>query len=137
MHDSILDGRISNFFNNLDWTIAEKYGLKFVTNSPQRCCDQSAKYPNICWDEAYTFCCFDFMREVAGTIGNINEGIDEFFRYWLGQYMQDCRHKLHQKNRAEHDMCKRCSFDSGRGDIRVWHESLLNDYWNGKEWISL
>lgn len=130
-------GAFSTFFNHLDWKAAEKYGLKPIVEPPKRNCDLPSKYPVSYWDGAYTFCCFDFMREVAGTLGNVSDGVDGFFRYWFGEYMQASRRLLYEKNRAAHSMCSKCAFTSIRGDIQRWPVQLLDHWWDGTEWHDL
>jgi hypothetical protein len=130
-------GAFSTFFNHLDWEVASKHGLVPVVDPPSRRCDLPSKYPNVYWDGAYSFCCFDFMREVAGTLGNVSGGRDGFFRYWLGEYMQNVRRLLHRKDRRGHSMCSRCAFTSVRGDIPRWPPELLNHCWTGDEWREL
>ena len=128
-------GAFSTFFNHLDWEAAVKFGLKPVTEAPARRCDQPSKYVNIYFDGAYTFCCFDFFREIAGTLGNVSEGLDGFWRFWLGKYMQDVRYRLHLKNRASHSMCSKCGFCSIRCDMPTWPSTLYEHYWTGNEWL--
>lgn len=128
-------GARSTFFNNLDWDAAAKYGMKPVVEAPVRRCDLPSKFPTIYHDGAYTFCCFDFMREIAGTLGNVSDGLEGFFKYWLGEYMQNTRRLLHEKNRAAHPMCRRCAFVSIRADIPWWQPELLNHYWTGTTWV--
>jgi len=130
-------GAFSTFFNNLDWPAAEKYGLKPVVDPPKRPCDLPMKYPVVYYDGSYTFCCFDFMRQVAGTLGNVSDGIEGFFLYWFGKYMQSCRAQLSLKNRATHSMCGKCGFISARCDIPVWQKDVFKHYWNGKTWQNL
>lgn len=125
---------LSTFFNNLDWEEANKRGLFPITDAPNRRCDAPSKYPIIYYDGSYSFCCFDFMRRVAGKIGNINSGIDGFLKYWLGSYMQDVRSKLYKKDRMAHEYCSTCAFTSIRCDIGCWDENMLDDYWDGGEW---
>lgn len=127
-------GAVSTFFNHLDWDAARKHGLEPVAEPPARRCDLPQKFPNVYWDGAYSFCCFDFAREVAGTLGNVSEGVDGFFRYWLGEYMQRCRLLLSRKDRAGHPMCSRCAFVSPRADIQWWPPELLTHFWDGSEW---
>lgn len=127
-------GRFSTYFNHLDWAAAASYGLRPVTNPPKRRCDLPSKFPSVCWDGSWSFCCFDFMREVAGTLGNVSEGVGSFFRFWFGRYMQDVRRRLYLKDRASHHMCSRCAFTSIRCDIPWWPPGLLNDWYDGVGW---
>lgn len=130
-------GAYSTFQNNLDWEEAKKFGLEPVIDAPNRRCDLPTKFPTIYYDGSYSFCCFDFMREKAGQLGNVSEGIDGFFEYWFGEYMQDMRLRLHNKDRKSHEMCSKCAFVSIRADIAWWSEDLLKNYWTGKEWKPL
>ena len=139
--------RWQTWLNNLDWKVASKIGMVPVETAPQRRCDQPFKYPNIYHDGAYALCCQDGLREVAGTIGNVSEGIEGFFSYWFGEYMQGSRRMLDDKNRAAHDLCKRCKMADGRCDVPMWRERdnpkglgpnpLLDFYWDGRAWKKL
>ena len=130
-------GAFSTFFNNLDWPAAKQYHLYPVITPSQRRCDLPSKFVNVYWDGAYAFCCFDFMREIAGKLGNVSEGTDGFFSFWFGKYMQDVRRRLRMKDRQSHPMCSRCSFRSIRCDIPYWPEKFLDYYWTETEWKKL
>ena len=126
--------KMSTFFNNLDWKRAEKYGLKPIIEAPNRRCDQPAKYVNIGFDGTYSFCCFDFMRQVYGKLGDVSTGVDGFFKFWFGEYMQFTRKLLHNKKRRRHEFCSMCSFTGNHCDIPWWPESLYDQFWTGSEW---
>lgn len=128
-------GKMSTFFNNLDWEEAKKHGIYPVSRPPERRCDLPFKYVNVYFDGSYTFCCFDFMRNVAGKLGNVSDGADGFFEFWFGEYMQDVRKKVYNKKRISHEYCSSCAFTSIRCDIGYWDDSVLNEYWNGESWI--
>jgi hypothetical protein len=132
----VSSGKFSTYFNHLDWPAAEPYGLSPVVKPPARRCDLPSKFPSVCWDGSWSFCCFDFMREVAGTLGNVSEGVNGFFRFWIGKYIQDVRRKLYLKDRAGHTMCSRCAFTSIRCDIPWWPPELLDNWWDGNQWES-
>jgi hypothetical protein len=139
--------RWQTWLNNLDWKIADKMGMKPVEVAPSRRCDQPFKYPNIYYDGAYSLCCQDGMREIAGQIGNVSDGTDGFFKYWFGEYMQGSRRMLDNKNRADHPLCSRCKMADGRCDVPMWRDrddmkgvtknNLLDYYWDGAKWIKL
>ena len=139
--------RWQTWLNNLDWNAAKKMGIAPVVIAPARRCDQPFKYPNIYHDGSYSLCCQDGMREVAGTIGNVSEGVDGFFKYWLGEYMQGSRRMLDDKNRASHELCSRCKMADGRCDVPMWRDrdkiaskdanELLNYFWDGTNWVKL
>lgn len=128
---------ISTFFNNLDWDEAKKHNVYPVKRAPNRRCDLPSKFIPVCYDGDYTFCCFDFFNDVAGKIGNINNGIEEFFSFWLGEYMQDVRWKLYNKDRNSHQFCKTCAFTSIRCDIPYWKSGVLSKYWDGDKFSKL
>ena len=130
-------GAFATFLNNLDWKAAAKHGLTPVTNPPARRCDQPTRNTMVHWNGNYTFCCYDAMQEVSGTLGNVSDGVDGFFRYWLGEYMQMTRRMLDQKNRKDHPQCSKCARCGSRADIPLWPETMLQDYWDGKRWRSL
>lgn len=130
-------GYLSTFMNNLDWNAAKEYNLYPIQNAPNRRCNQPFRTVNIGFDGTYSFCCFDFMRNIYGKIGNVNEGIEGFFKFWLGNYMQYTRNLLHYKDRNSHHLCKKCSFTSSRGDIPCWDDNSMNHYWDGNNWQSL
>ena len=124
---------ISTFMNHLDWKVAKKHGLYPVKKAPDRRCDLPFKFIPTYFDGDYTFCCFDFMKDVAGKIGSVNDGVEGFFKFWLGKYMQKTRKKLLNKDRNGHKYCKTCAFTSVRCDIPYWKEKVLSKYWNGRE----
>ena len=126
---------ISTFMNHLDWKAANKHGVYPVTKAPNRRCDLPFKFIPTFYDGAYSFCCFDFMREMAGKLGNVNDGVEGFFKFWLGEYMQDTREKLLRKDRNSHKYCSTCKFTSVRCDIPYWKEGMTSMSWNGESLI--
>ena len=139
--------RWQTWLNNLDWSAAKKFGLSPVVVAPHRRCDQPFKYANIYHDGAYALCCQDGMREVAGTLGNVSDGVSGFFKFWLGEYMQGSRRMLDNKDRVGHDLCKRCKMADGRCDVPMWRDrddmkgltenKLLDYFWDGEKWNKL
>ena len=65
--------------------------------------------------------------------GNINNGLQDFIKHWLGKYMQSTRDLLNSKNRADHEYCSMCKFTSIRCDIPYW-KAGFEQYWNGGKW---
>ena len=130
----IRQGAFATFLNHLDWAAAKKYGLTPVTNAPARRCDQPTRNTMVYWNGDYSFCCYDAMREVAGTLGNVSEGISGFFQYWFGKYMQTTRRLLDQKNRQGHPMCSKCARCGSRADIPLWPEDWLKNFYDGTRW---
>lgn len=130
----INSGYFSTFMNNLDWKAAKKYNIFPVKEALNRRCNQPFRQINVSFDGYYSFCCFDFMRYIYGKIGNVNEGLNGFFKFWLGYYMQYTRNLLHFKDRKFHDLCSKCTFTSSRCDIKCWDDKSMNQFWNGKNW---
>jgi len=139
--------RMTTWLNNLDWNAASEIGLEPVLLAPQRRCDQPFKYPNIFHDGSYSQCCSDGMREVAGKLGNVSSGVDGFFVFWFGEYMQKLRRQLDSKDRQSNPLCFRCRLADGRCDVPMWRNrddmkgttknDLLNYYWDGSKWNKL
>ncbi len=127
-------GYLQTFFNDLDWPAAKKFGIKPVEKAPSRRCDLPNKFININYDGTYIFCCFDYMRHTINEFGNIKNGLEDFFKFWLGRYMQKTRVKLYNKQRNEHEYCSKCRFTSIRCDVPYWEPSLLSQYWTGEKW---
>lgn len=127
----------TTFLNNLDWEAAKKFGLTPTVSAPDRRCDRPAKQVMVFSNGDYSFCCCDSMREVAGTLGNVSDGVDGFFNYWFGEYMQMTRRMLDQKNRKGHPMCSRCSQSSSYSDIPVWPANWYDNYYDGEKWARL
>lgn len=127
-------GYLQTFFNDLDWKAAERFGLRPVTEAPRRRCDLPNKFVNVNHDGTFVFCCFDYMRHTIGEFGNIKNGLEDFFKFWLGEYMQDTRRRLYNKDREYHEYCSKCRFTSIRCDIPYWKPELLMDSWDGKDW---
>jgi hypothetical protein len=120
---------LGNFLNNLDWDAAAKFGIKKTLKAPDRRCNLPFKSAIVDYDGSYSFCCLDFMREVHGDIGFVQEGINGFIDYWFGEYMQTTRNLLYRKDRNGHEICKRCNFIPSRCDIPVWkEEDMTNIY---------
>lgn len=118
---------LGNFLNNLDWEAAAKFGIKKTLKAPNRRCNLPFKSAIVDYDGSYSFCCLDFLREVHGDIGFVQDGIDGFLEYWFGEYMQMTRNLLFNKDRNAHPMCKRCNFIPSRCDIPVWkNEDMTN-----------
>lgn len=130
-------GAFATFLNNLDWAAAKKYGLTPVTDPPARRCDQPTRNTMVKWNGDYSFCCYDAMNEVAGTLGNVSDGADGFFQYWFSEYMQMTRRLLDQKNRKDHPMCSKCARCGSRADIPLWEPGLMEDYYDGERWNKL
>lgn len=125
----------STFFNNLDWDEARKFGLKPIETAPSRRCNQPFRNINVSYDGYYSFCCFDFMRYQYGKLGNVDKGIEGFFNFWLGKYMQETRKILHNKDRNSHPLCSKCAFTSSRGDIPCWkNEDQMDYYLEDNKW---
>jgi hypothetical protein len=125
----------STFFNNLDWEKAKSLNIKPVDLAPRRRCSQPFRVVNVSYDGFYSFCCFDFMRYVYGKIGNVESGVQGFLEFWLGEYMQDVRKRLHNKDRRSHNLCSKCAFCSSYGDIPVWKDDeVLDFYYSNNSW---
>ncbi|MBW2647745.1 MAG: radical SAM/SPASM domain-containing protein [Deltaproteobacteria bacterium] len=127
-------GRLHTFINQLDWEATKKYNLVPVTNPPNRRCDLPSKMVSTHSDGTYSFCCNDFLQANKAELGHISDGVQGFFKFWLGKYMQETRRKLHNKDRIGHEFCSQCSFVSLRADIPWWEPELLDQYWTGESW---
>jgi len=130
-------GILSNNLNDLDWEAAKKMGIKPVdknNKAPQRRCNQPFRAVNVGYDGSYSFCCMDMMRHIYGSIGNVNEGLEGFFNFWFGSYMQETRKLLNNKDRASHELCSKCSYSFSRGDIPCWDDNSMNYYWKNNKW---
>jgi len=128
-------GGFQTYLNNLDWPAARLFGITPVESPPRRRCDQPSKHLFVNYDGKYNFCCFNAMNE-AGVYGNVAEGVEGFMKHWLGQYLQDARQKLVNKDRAAHELCRKCSFVSIRGDIPYW-KAGTDQFWDGSAWKAL
>jgi sulfatase maturation enzyme AslB (radical SAM superfamily) len=129
-------GRLQTFFNDLDWPAASKFGMAPVEVAPARRCDLPSKYVNVNHDGTFVFCCFDYLRHTVSEFGNINGGVPEFLKFWLGEYMQDVRARLDQKDRASHSLCSKCSYSGVRSDIPYW-KAGFDQYWDGEKFVEL
>jgi hypothetical protein len=128
------DGVLGNILNDLDWKVAEKLGIKYVTKAPNRRCNQPFRAVNVGYDGSYSFCCMDFMRHVYGSIGNVSEGLEGFINFWYGKYMQELRKLLYNKDRNGHEWCGKCSYTFSRGDIPCWDNITSDFYWENNKW---
>ena len=128
-------GYLQTFLNDLDWEAAKPFGLTPVTKPPKRRCDLPFKFVSTFIDGEYDFCCFDYMRHTANRLGNVKDGVEGFFKFWLGRYMQGTRKKVWHKDRASHPWCSKCSFTSIRCDIPYWrNKKMFKQYWDGEQW---
>jgi len=128
-------GYLQTFFNDLDWPAAKEFGIEPVIEPPKRRCDLPNKFVNVNYDGTYSFCCFDYLKHSIHNFDTVNEGLDGFIKFWLGQYMQSTRIHLYNNERIKHEYCAKCRFTSIRGDIPYWKPDLIKWYWNGKNWI--
>jgi hypothetical protein len=115
--------------------LRKNVSLQPVTKPPSRRCNIPSKFVSVNYDGTFPFCCFDYMRHTVQKFGNINNGIEDFFKFWLGSYMQTTRKKLDMKDRESHEWCSKCRFTSIRCDIPYWRAGM-KQYWNGKAWRS-
>lgn len=124
----------SSFYNHLDWNAAAKYGLTPVTEPLKRRCDFPLKYPSFEYTGRYMLCCWDFVGETAGSFGSVADGVEGFFKFWFGEYMQRTRQLHDAKDRAGHPVCARCGTQSHRGDIPYWKPAMFERFWDGTTW---
>jgi hypothetical protein len=130
-------GRLGTFFNHLDWKAAEPFNLFPVTEPIARGCSQPFKYVSIKVDGSYELCCQDFFAETAEFLGNVSEGVEGFERFWFGEFMQEHRLHLRNKDRAWSPYCSRCNITFSMADWRMWEDDALKYYWNGNSWLPL
>ena len=131
-------GLLGTWYNHLDWPAAEKYGLKPVTQPPNRRCNQPFVYVPIHYSGQYLLCCQDNWGETAGLFGSVNtDGTNGFKKYWFGKEMQIIRGRLRQKNRTDTSYCSRCCITFSRCDLKYWSEEQLGVYYNGQEWVNI
>jgi len=135
-------GGLGTFLNNINFDKIPKDGntlfgekLKFdikpVINAPKRRCNQPMKYIQVMADGNYLMCCQDSMNE-AKINENVNNGINGFFKFWLGPYMQQTRKILRNKDRPNHPICSRCNIIFSRCDMKLWNKELFDYCYDGK-----
>jgi organic radical activating enzyme len=124
-------GGLGTFLNNIDFEKAKKINIVPVINAPERRCSQPMKYVQVMASGTYLMCCQDAFNK-AGILNNVNEGINGFFKFWLGRYMQSTRKILRAKNRMGHPICYKCNTIFSRCDMKFWQKETFNYWWNGK-----
>jgi len=130
-------GEFHTFLNTLDWKAAKLFGITPVEAPPRRRCDQPSKFVNVNWDGSFQVCCAAAMSQHATSqLGNVSGGVEAFLSFWLGPYMQDVRLKVDNKDRAAHELCRKCSFVSIRSDIPYW-KAGMEQCWNGSGWAEV
>ncbi len=131
-------GRLATWLNCLDWEAAIPYGLVPVRETYKRKCTIPMRLSTVNYEGYYQFCCVDFRSESAGLMGNVNEGIESFKRYWFGRLMQSIRRRLANKDRACIPYCSRCNCAFSKCDwIGLWPEGSFEKWWDGKRWLDL
>jgi hypothetical protein len=126
-------GGLGTFLNNIDFKVGQKFGMRPTENAPYRRCSQPMKYVQTLYNGEYLMCCQDALN-TSEVSGNVLEGVDGFMKFWLGEYMQDVRQKLHLKNRSGHPICKQCNIIFSRCDMKFWKKDMFNYYWDGKKY---
>lgn len=129
--------RLGTWLNNLDWEAAAPFDLTPVITPPERGCTQPFRYVVVNVDGDYEFCCMDHMKETAGLLGSVKDGVDGFYRYWYSELMQNHRILLRNKDRAGSPYCCRCDMVFSRSDWSMWEENQLKNWWDGKGWLPM
>lgn len=130
-------GALGTFLNNIVFDKkAATLGIEPVTKPLQRRCNQPMKYIQVSAPGDYMMCCQDALLE-AGNLGNVNEGVEGFTKFWFGEFMQTTRKILRAKNRGGHPQCKKCNIVFSRCDMKLWDEGQLDSSWDGSSWTQL
>jgi len=127
-------GLLGTWFNHIDPKKAIKFGMKPVTLAPFRRCNQPFLYVPVSWTGDYILCCQDMALETVGN-GSVNEGMDGFKKWWFGDFMQEHRRWLREKDRMKSPFCSRCSITFSRCDYKHWSDEQVSKKWDGKEWV--
>jgi len=126
---------LGNWYNNLNWEKAKKFGMKPLEKSLNRRCKLPYVNISVTANGDYLECCQDGMHITAGKFGNVSDGIEGFKKYWFGKDMQIIRKHLRDKNReAIKDTCAICNATFPRGDYIYWKHDDFTKYWNGNTW---
>lgn len=118
-------GGLGTFLNNIDFEEAKKFNIFPIIDAPIRRCNQPMKYVQVVADGTYLFCCQDVFN-TAKITQNVNGGIEDFIKFWLGGYIQYTRKTLFEKNRRGHPICKNCGIIFSRCDMKLWKEDMFS-----------
>jgi hypothetical protein len=122
-------GLLGNWYGNLNWSKAEKFGMAPIERPLTRRCNQPFLYANVAADGSYLLCCQDGLHATAGKFGSVDSGEEGFRRFWYGLEMQTVRRRLREKDRAGTEYaCAKCNITFSRCDFRHWTEDDLSNY---------
>lgn len=131
-------GRLSTFFNHVDWNRCLPYGLVPVREPLQRKCNLPMRYVSLSVDGDYIFCCIDFWCESAGLLGNVSDGSKGFNEYWFGRLTQSIRRHIKVGNRSLVPYCSRCNCAFSKCDwTGMWPDEAYESYFENGEWKKL
>ena len=125
---------LGNWFNNLDWERGKEFNMYKLEKPLVRRCNMPFTYVALSAQGNYLMCCQDGMHITGGTLGNVNEGVDGFKKFWFGKEMQMIRKNLRNKNRAGIENCNICNATFSKCDYIYWKHDDLNKYWDGTNW---
>jgi hypothetical protein len=121
-------GRLGSFFNHLDFEAGKKFEMYEVTEPVAKSCVQLERISVTDFEGNYILCCQDFTGETAGTLGNVFDGPEGWYRFWLGETMQRHRRLLRDKNRAASPYCSRCDITYSTRIARMFTDEDLSWY---------
>jgi organic radical activating enzyme len=131
-------GRLSTFLNHIEWAVAMPNGLFPVREPYKRRCTMPLRYVSTSFEGDYLFCCIDFWCETAGLIGNVNDGISGFKKFWFGKLMQTIRKQLSLGLRENIPYCSRCNCAFSKCDFtKIWDPGSYENWFDGENWIDL
>lgn len=114
------------------------YGLVPVRTPYTRKCTLPMRYSSLDYQGNYLFCCIDFWCESAGLMGNVNDGIEGFTKFWFGRLMQSIRRRLVVGDRASIPYCSRCNCAFSKCDwVKMWPLDSYDFWWDGKAWVKM
>ena len=124
-------GGLGTFLDTLDFERAKKFHvLPVAGNAPERRCSQPMKYVAVDHEGTLLYCCQDMFNSQQSQY-SVNYGVESFYKFWFGDYMQRTRQILDAKGRTIHPMCKNCRIIFARCDMRFWNVSSFNYSWDG------
>jgi hypothetical protein len=129
-------GLLGNWYGNLDWKVGARFGMTPLLKPVERRCNQPFLYVTVAASGAYLLCCQDGMHVTEGMFGNVNDGVEGFYKFWYGKEMQTVRGRLRNKDRASTPYaCRKCAITFSRCDFKHWENHEVASYWDGKTWL--
>jgi hypothetical protein len=130
---------LGSWLGTIDYERAHKAGftmIKKLEEPLQRRCNQPFQYVTVSASGDYLLCCQDGLQITRGQFGNVNEGLDGFYRFWYGKDMQWIRGRLREKDRGSIKECSQCNITFSRSDYKLWSDEDVTRIYENGQWTN-